>query len=112
MDISEETRGGVTILKAVGRVDSATSSAFETRLVEAVVGRGKASVVVDMTALTYISSAGLRALLVAAKKAKPAGSRVVLAAMAPTIREVFDMSGFSTLFEIHAAPDDAVAALS
>jgi anti-sigma B factor antagonist len=112
MDITEETRGGVTIVKPIGRIDSATSAEFETRLVEAVVGRGKASVVVDMTALTYISSAGLRALLVAAKKAKPTGSRVVLAAMAPTIREVFDMSGFSALFEIHAAPDAAVAALS
>lgn len=112
MEITEETRSGVTVLKPVGRIDSATSGAFEARLVEAVVGRGKASVVVDMTALTYISSAGLRALLVAAKKAKPAGSRVVLAAMAPTIREVFDMSGFSTLFEIHPGPDAAVSALS
>lgn len=110
MDISEETKNGILLLKPAGRVDSGSCGAFEQRLVQAVTP-GPASVVVDMTQLTYMSSAGLRALLVAAKKAKPAGSRIVLAAMAPTIREVFDMSGFSTLFEIHANPDDAVKAL-
>lgn len=112
MEITEETRGAVTVVKPVGRVDSATAGALEAKLVEAVAGRGRASVVVDMVGLNYISSAGLRSLLVAAKKAKPVGSRVVLAAMAPPIREVFDMSGFSTLFEIHANADDAVDALA
>lgn len=110
MDISEENRGGVTVIKPAGRIDSATAGAFETRLVAAAVG-DKAMVVVDMTALSYISSAGLRALLVAAKKSKPTGGRVTLAAMAPAIREVFDMSGFSTLFEIHETADAAVTAL-
>lgn len=111
MNITEETRGGILILRPAGRIDSGTAGAFETRLVQ-VVGGGAASVVVDMVDLTYISSAGLRALLVAAKRAKPAGSRIVLAAMSANIREVFDMSGFSTLFEIHPGADAAVSALS
>ncbi|MGQ9369069.1 STAS domain-containing protein [Azospirillum sp. ST 5-10] len=111
MDIQEETRNGILVLKPAGRVDSGTAGAFEGRLVQAVAG-GQASVVVDMAQLAYISSAGLRALLVAAKKARPAGSRIVLAAMAPSIREVFDMSGFTSLFEIHANADAAVQALS
>lgn len=110
MNITEETRGSVLILRPAGRVDSGTAGAFEARLVQAVTG-SPASVVVDMVDLTYISSAGLRALLVAAKRAKPAGSRIVLASMATNIREVFDMSGFSTLFEIHPGAAEAVAAL-
>ncbi|HEY0835207.1 MAG TPA: STAS domain-containing protein [Azospirillum sp.] len=110
MDISEETRNGILVLKPAGRVDSGTAGAFEARLVQAV-SNGAASVVVDMAQLAYISSAGLRALLVAAKRARPAGSRIVLAAMSPAIREVFDMSGFTSLFEIHANADDAVSAL-
>lgn len=110
MDITEEIRSGILILRPTGRVDSGTASAFEQKLVQSV-GSGPASVVVDMAQLVYISSAGLRALLVAAKRAKPAGSRIVLSSMASSIREVFDMSGFSTLFEIHATADDAVAAL-
>ncbi|WP_029009199.1 STAS domain-containing protein [Azospirillum halopraeferens] len=111
MDINEETRNGILVLKPAGRVDSGTAGAFETRLVQAV-NAGQASVVVDMAQLAYISSAGLRALLVAAKRARPAGSRIVLAAMSASIREVFDMSGFTSLFEIHTNADAAIQALS
>lgn len=111
MEIGEESRNGILVLKPSGRIDSGTAGAFEARLVQAVTP-GPSKVVVDMAILSYISSAGLRALLVAAKKAKPAGSRIVLAAMSSNIREVFDMSGFSTLFEIHPNDADATAALS
>lgn len=105
MNITEEQSNGVTVLRPAGRIDSATAGEFEKRLVAAVGAANR--VVVDMAQLGYISSAGLRALLVAAKKARPAGGRIALAAMAPPIREVFDLSGFSSLFEIF--PDGAVA---
>ena len=111
MDITEEQSGGVTVLKPAGRIDSGTAGAFEARLIKAL-GNGPNRVVVDMAQLAYISSAGLRALLVAAKKARPAGGRIALAAMAPPIREVFDLSGFSSLFEIYPDGPAAVAALA
>ncbi|AWK87206.1 STAS domain-containing protein [Azospirillum thermophilum] len=111
MNISKQTVGSVTVLKAEGRIDSSNAAEFETHLVEAV-GSSASRVVVDMEPLTYISSAGLRSLLVAAKRARPAGGRIALAAMAPHIREVFDLSGFSSLFEIHGKAEEAVAALS
>lgn len=111
MNIKEETVNGATVLKTEGRIDSGNAAEFEARLVQAV-GGGKSRVVVDMAQLNYISSAGLRSLLVAAKKARPAGGRIALSAMAPHIREVFDLSGFSSLFEIHSDAAAAVAALT
>lgn len=110
MNITEEQSNGVAVLKPAGRIDSATAGEFEKCLVAAV-GAGN-RVVVDMVQLGYISSAGLRALLVAAKKARPAGGRIALAAMSPPIREVFDLSGFSSLFEIYPDGPAAVAALA
>lgn len=111
MDISEQPVSGGTLLRPMGRIDSSNAGAFEARLVQAV-GNGSSGIVVDMAQLTYISSAGLRALLVAAKKARPAGGRILLAAMSPHIREVFDLSGFSSLFEIHGDAGAAVASLA
>ncbi|WP_448191823.1 STAS domain-containing protein [Azospirillum sp. sgz301742] len=111
MGISETPVTGGTLLQPAGRIDSSNATAFEARLVEAV-GTGGSGVVVDMAQLAYISSAGLRSLLVAAKRARPVGCRIILAAMSPHIREVFDLSGFSSLFEIHANAEAAVAALA
>lgn len=110
MNISEEAVNGVTILRTEGRIDSGNAGEFEACLVKAV-GGGANRLVVDMAKLSYISSAGLRCLLIAAKKARPSGGRIALSAMAPHIREVFDLSGFSSLFEIHGDAGAAVAAL-
>lgn len=109
MNITEESVGGVSVLRTEGRIDSGNASEFEGHLVRAI-GDGGVKLVVDMAKLTYISSAGLRALLIAAKKARPTGGRIALSAMAPHIREVFDLSGFSSLFEIHGDEAAAVAA--
>ncbi|WP_448207305.1 STAS domain-containing protein [Azospirillum sp. sgz302134] len=111
MQIEEETHGGVTVLRAAGRIDSASARAFEARLVAAV-EPGPIKLVLDLGGVTLLTSAGLRSLLKAAKRAKPAGSRIVLAAIPAPVRGVFDASGFSSLFESHATTDAAVAALS
>ena len=110
MQIAEETRGGVLILRPTGRIDSATTRAFESRLIGAV-EPGPVKVIVDLKDLALMTSAGLRSLLKAAKRAKPAGSRIVLAAIPAPVRTVFDASGFSSLFEIHTSADAALAAL-
>ncbi|PWC34109.1 STAS domain-containing protein [Azospirillum sp. TSO35-2] len=110
MNITEQSVNGVTVLRTEGRIDSGNAGEFETALVGAL-GAGGTRLVVDMERLSYISSAGLRSLLIAAKKARPSGGRIALSAMAPHIREVFDLSGFSSLFEIHGDAAAAVTAL-
>jgi anti-sigma B factor antagonist len=109
MEIHEQPQGGVLVLGPVGRLDSLTCREFETRLLAALDQCG--AVVVDCTALTYVSSAGLRALLVAAKRNRTSGGRLALAALRDPIREVFDISGFTAIFAIHPTVDAAVAAL-
>ena len=111
MHIDEERHGDVLILRPVGRIDSATARAFEARLLDAV-EPGPSRLVVDLGALTLMTEAGLRALLTAARRAKPAGSRVVLAAPPPAARARLAASGLSSLFECHDSVPAAVAALS
>lgn len=106
MDIKEETFGEATVLVPVARVDSATAKAFEAKVLQ-VVNSGAARVVIDFSELDYISSAGLRVVLVGAKMTR-APRKFVLCGMKPHIREIFDMSGFTKILSIQ--PDRAAAA--
>lgn len=108
MEIKQESLGEAVILVPVGRVDSATAKAFEARLLQ-VVNSGAVRVVVDFSELDYISSAGLRVVLVGAKMTR-APRKFALCGMKPHIREVFDVSGFAKILSI--LPDRAAAAAS
>jgi anti-sigma B factor antagonist len=110
MEIQERQQGDVLILEPAGRLDSLTCRAFETRLLAALDQSG--AVVVDGAALEYISSAGLRVLLVAAKHNRGSGGRLALASLHENVREVFDISGFSAIFAIYPTAAEAAAALA
>ena len=110
MDISEESKGSVIVLGPKGRVDSNTAKEFEEKLLGLLNGGAK-SLVIDLEGLGYISSAGLRVLLMAAKRAKALNTKLALCAMPKPIKDVFDMSGFSPIFAIHKALDEAVASV-
>lgn len=106
MEIHEEQRGASQILKPLGRIDSNTAPEFEKGLIGKV-QEGHTDIVLDFSSLDYISSAGLRVLLMAAKRVKPKGGRVAICAMHAHIEEVFRVSGFLPLFQVHASLDDA-----
>ncbi|MGE5504605.1 MAG: STAS domain-containing protein [Actinomycetota bacterium] len=105
MEIREEKIGDATVLVPLARVDSATAKAFEARVL-AVVNSGVARIVIDFAEMDYISSAGLRVVLVGAKMTR-APRKFALCGMKPHIREVFDVSGFARILAIH--PDRAAA---
>ena len=67
VDIGERRQANVLVLAPVGRLDNLTSAAFQTRLLAAVTS-GSADVVVDLSGVEYISSAGLRALMTASRQ--------------------------------------------
>lgn len=73
-----------------------------------VIDQGEKRLVLDCAGLDFISSAGLRSLLLAVKKMKAAGGGISLAALQPNVKEVFDISGFSALFTIHGSRADAL----
>jgi anti-sigma B factor antagonist len=110
MQISEEIKAEVLVVAASGRIDSNTAPALEAVLPARV--QEHAATVMDLGAVSYVSSAGLRVLLKGAKVAKASGHRLVLAGLAPSVFEVFEVSGFSTIFAIEPDVAAALAALA
>src|SRR3546814_21173006 len=98
MERDEKRAGPVVVLALAGRLDSNTAPDLEqarpTRI-----GQHPATIV-DLSQVGYVSSAGLRILLKVAKTARSSGHRLVLSGLAPSVREVFDISGFSSIFAI------------
>lgn len=109
MEVKEEQVGGVTILQVKGRVDSTTSQMLGERLT-AVLETAKARVLVDFSQVEYISSAGFRILLQAAKRADENTAKLVLCGVSGKVRQLFDLGGFLDLFSITSTRDEGIAA--
>lgn len=95
---AEHNAAGVT-LRVSGRLDTASAAPFQERLT-ATLAASSGAVVIDLAGVDYVSSAGLRAVLVAGKAMRAAGRSLSLVALQPPVRTVFDISGFSALFNI------------
>lgn len=109
MDLREEKVGGVSVVEVKGRIDSTTAPVLGERLT-ANLEAPKVRVVLDLSRLEYISSAGFRILLLAAKRAEEAGSRFVLCGVSGKVRQLFDVGGFLDLFVILASREEGIAA--
>lgn len=107
MEMIEESLGKTVVATVKGRLDSNMSKGFETRLMELSEVPG-ASLVIDLGEVSYVSSAGLRVLLLAVRKVKAGKGKVALCAIQPQVKEVFDISGLSAVFSIHPAREAAV----
>ena len=101
----------VRVIKPKGRLDSSTGPALEAELI-AIIESGIRRLLLDFSELLYISSAGLRVILLAAKRMKASNGRLALCSLNPQIAEVFDISGFSRILDIHPTRDAALSALS
>jgi anti-anti-sigma factor len=111
MQVTIDKREGFVVLKLKGRSDVATSNMLEEKLL-ALVGDGEKHFVVELSNVEYISGAGLRMLLLVAKKLRSANGKIVLFALKGQVKEVFDMAGFSTIFFICRSLEEAIYALS
>lgn len=110
MDIHELSEGKATVLALAGRLDSNTCGDLESRLLGAI-DAGAGAVVVDFADLAYVSSAGLRVLLMAAKRLRAADGKLALCGLNDNIREVFAMSGFDKILTITGSRAEAVDAV-
>jgi anti-anti-sigma factor len=111
MKIEHSTRDGVAIIAPAGRIDTTTSGTVE-EVIRRAVDEGTRELVVDLTDIEYISSAGLRVFLVLAKRMRDLGGRLVLCGMAEPVRQVFRLAGFLPLFQVELSQDAAVARLA
>lgn len=107
MDITTRTQGDVTVVSLPGSLDSKTSPQAQQAL-DGILASGVRKMVIDFTALDYISSAGLRVLLGAAKRLSVAGGALHLFGLNETVREVFEISGFATILRVFATEADAL----
>jgi len=110
MDITQERDGDVVVVRLSGRLDSSAAPGAEERLSAAVSGEAP-RVVIDMSALTYVSSAGLRVLLVAAKKVQQRKGKLALGGLAENVRAVFAATGFDSIMAIEHDAAAAIAAV-
>lgn len=98
------------VISPVGRIDAATAPSLENALSSAIDG-GDREIIVDLSSVEYISSAGLRALLAALKRVKVLGGTLVLCSLHPYVKEVFDMTGFSRIFTMCNSKEDALRSM-
>jgi anti-sigma B factor antagonist len=107
METTEKAYKRYTILKVSGRIDADTAPSLEKQL-NKVFNKGQHHVVVDLGAVDYISSAGLRVLVSGLKKARRYNrGDVRLAALSTRLKEAFQLVGFNKLFQIFQDVEDA-----
>lgn len=107
MEFNTIEKNGIHVVSLVGSLDTNTSVDAETKFGE-LLESGAQTIVVNFTDLKYISSAGLRIMLFMAKKMNALGGKILLCSMNATVKEVFDISGFSTIFRICANEEEAL----
>lgn len=109
MIVRWETFAQATVVIPEGRLDFGASAGFQQQLEQALAGAGPppAAVVIDCAALDYVSSAGLRVFLLAARESQRLGIGFALCALRPAVREVFELSGFTRVIAVH--PDRPTA---
>lgn len=109
MQFSTRMSNDIHIVAITGSLDSSSSPEAQKSLDSVVAGARK--VVLDFSALDYISSAGLRVLLGAAKKLRGSGGTLAMFGLNQSVREVFEISGFSSILSIYQSEAEALGAM-
>ncbi len=106
MELTTERQDGVLSVRVSGRIDGSNAREFEEAIEES-----DRAVIMDFEELSYISSAGLRAVLLTAKTLRNQGAKFVLCSLSDPIQEIFEMSGFDKIIAIHPSRVEVLASL-
>lgn len=110
LDIEVSTQGDASIVAPAGVLDGKAAFAFERKLAELLDAK-TTRLVIDLTKVTLVTSAGIRALVMAAKRLRGAGG-LALCGLTPQVKGVFDVAGLASVFTITASVAEAVAAVT
>ena len=102
-------RPGWTLVALAGRLDMISAGPLEQEL-EGLIAAGSRRLAIDMSGLDYLSSAGLRALLVAARRLQEAQGTLVLVGLRGMVKEVLEIAGLTNVFPAYASESDLLAA--
>lgn len=108
MEIEVRREDDIAIAELKGRMDAVTAPEFDRKFNEWI-SEGSNLFVFNLSGLEYISSAGLRSILASAKQLKEKNGRVLFAGLTGPVKEVFELSGFYSIFEICDTEEAAIS---
>ena len=111
MEMTEVRDGGIASLDLKGRIDSSTAGSLQERLT-GLVRSGCTGLILDFRHVAYISSAGFRALLIAAKQGQEARCALALCGLAGEVRRMFEIGAFDEVFTILATREECTQHLA
>ncbi len=107
MDIRSSELKRVTLFEVSGRIDSTNANELGEAL-NAAIDAGRTQIVIDLSSVEYMSSAGLRELVAALKKVKRGTGDLRLASPSERVMEVLELAGLDSIFEIYPNQVEAV----
>jgi anti-sigma B factor antagonist len=108
VEIKTATCDGSTILYIAGRIDTATAPELE-QAINKEIGNGNRKILLNFSAVSYISSGGLRVLLATAKKLKNPGDNYALCGLSAEVFKILKLAGFTSIFSIYPSEGEALA---
>ena len=114
MELTVKRFADTVALFPAGRIDHATADSFKAALAPhlAAVSTGRDRAVIDLAGVEYISSVGLRVLMLASKQVKAQGGALAVTGLQPVVREIFEISRFNLVLEVFPTLREALAKLS
>ena len=104
--------GNIAVATPAGRLDHSAAAGFEQALLPLAQDLQVGGLIVDFANVEYISSVGLRVLMIAAKEMRARKARIAAVALQPIVAEIFAISRFDSVFEMFPSLRDALAAMS
>ena len=111
METTETKTNGIVMLGLKGKLDTTTAPQLQEKLLAAIAG-GEKQFAIDCAQLEYISSAGLRVLLLVAKQLRSGNGKIALYALKAHVKEVFDLAGFSAALPLFGSQSEALSSFT
>ena len=110
MNIDFRVEGNIAIAGVSGEIDSKTAPEAQTKLLG--IAADHSRLVIDMTNVTFLSSAGLRTLLLLYRQTAARNGKIVLVGLSEEIKDTMSMTGFLKFFAVAGTPEEGLKALS
>lgn len=111
VNIKEERKGDVLILRPKGRLDAITAPSMELQVFNMII-KGHTKILLDLKSVDYLSSAGMRMLLSINKKLRGVSGKMILCSITPNVMDVLKMSGFDHILLLCQTEEEALAQLA
>ena len=111
LELQADQIEGILIISVAGRIDGMNAQEFHENL-DKEIGSSDNPVVLDLEKLSYISSAGLRSILLIAKTLQGRKTRFMLCSLPGPIKEIFEIAGFDKIINVLESRSDAIATIT